>query len=71
MNTGTYSASFDSGTADFGLLNDGVFGFPTCGAIYCPTSPTQLSVEIAGANGEYTILDIEAADITLPNRIRA
>lgn len=63
-NTGTYPAGFDSGTADIGLLNDGVFGFPTCGVIYCPATPTQLSVEIAGANGEYTILDIVAADIT-------
>lgn len=63
-NTGTYAAGFDSGTPYIGLLNDGVFGFPTCGVIYCPASPTQLSVEIAGANGEYTILDVVAADIT-------
>jgi len=64
LNTGTYGAGFDSGTADIGLLNDGVFGFPTCGVIYCPASPTALSVEIAGANGEATILDLVAADIT-------
>jgi hypothetical protein len=64
LSTGSYGAGFDSGTPDFGLLNNGVFGFPTCGVIYCPASPTALSVEIAGANGESTILDVVAADIT-------
>lgn len=64
LSTGAYGAGFDSGTPDFGLLNNGVFGFPTCGVIYCPASPTALSVEIAGANGESTILDVVAADIT-------
>lgn len=64
INTGSYPAYFDSGTPDIGMLSDGVFGFPTCGVIYCPASPTQLSVEIAGANREFTILDIVAADDT-------
>lgn len=64
LNSGKYGAGFDSGTPDFGLLSDGVFGFPTCGVIYCPASPTALSVEIAGSNGEATILDVVAADIT-------
>jgi hypothetical protein len=64
LTTGTYGAGFDSGTPDFGLLNNVVFDFPTCGVIYCPASPTALSVEIAGANGEATILDVVAADIT-------
>jgi hypothetical protein len=64
LTTGAYGAFFDSGTADIGLLNNGVFGFPTCGVVYCPASPTAFSVEIAGANGEATILDVVAADIT-------
>jgi hypothetical protein len=64
LNTVAYGAGFDSGTAYFGLLNNGVFAFPTCGVIYCPASPTALSVEIAGANGEATILDVVAADIS-------
>jgi len=64
LTSGAYGAFFDSGTADIGLLNNGVFGFPTCGVVYCPATPTAFSVEIAGANGEATILDVVAADIT-------
>lgn len=64
LTTGKYAAGLDSGTPDIALLNDDVFGFPTCGVIYCPASPTALSVEIAGANNEATILDVVAADIT-------
>ena len=61
---GPYPGGIDTGTSYIGILDDTVFGFPTCGVFYCPSSPTPVGLEIIGANEATYTGQVVAADPT-------
>jgi len=64
INGNSYFVGIDSGTPWLGVLNDGVFGLPLCGSVYCPPSPVNFTYEIVGTNGATFNANLTAADPT-------